>query len=521
MNHWAMAVVNIDKQTLSLYDSMREQVNGRGGVYLQNLLNYLEAEAGEGSSSRPIYPGRPSQEMREPPKEIIPFASLNQEVKLHTVENAWKPVVGAKKPVESGQDEEAKTVLLLKNFRGFLNKITPQKYDVIEGKIKELTIDTEDRLEKVMNLVFDKAVAEPAFCKQYAQLCQHLGLRHVTKLVVNKEGQEVEEKVEFRRLLIQKCQQGFERAIYEGIDVVGRMEDIEECINEVKKRQLEHELEEEKRRARQKSLGNMKLIGELYRLQILKAVIMVNCIHKLISEIGDNNLECLCTLLRTIGQQLEIETQDTLNSDSLGRYFTRLNTIVNSPELGKTISVRVKFLIKDILDLKSNKWQGPPQPVMSIPSHLQAIGVSHSQNAAPQAGAAAGSGAAGPGSSAGQMMHPSGGQMVQNQANQPQPQSYQNVPPQQAIRTAFGSQQPVAQNRPVMLIPSHVQAISVSHSNHTDHVTLFFVSLVACDVSIASRSECRCPATSPSPLIVMMCACAVIASARRQHVIPL
>ena len=44
MNHWAMAVVNIDKQTLSLYDSMREKVNGRGGVYLQNLLNYLKAE---------------------------------------------------------------------------------------------------------------------------------------------------------------------------------------------------------------------------------------------------------------------------------------------------------------------------------------------------------------------------------------------------------------------------------------------------------------------------------------------
>ena len=329
--------------------------------------------ARSGSSSRPIYPGRPSQEMRGPPKKIIPSASLNQDVKLHTVENAWKPEVGAKKPVESGQDEEAKTVLLLKNFRGFLNKITPQKYDVIEGKIKELTIDTEDRLEKVLNLVFDKAVDEPAFCKQYAQLCQHLGSRHVTKLVVNKEGQEVEEKVEFRRLLIQKCQQEFERDIYEGIDVVGRMEDIEECINEEKKRQLEHELEEEKRRARLKSLGNMKLIGELYRLQMLKAVIMVNCIHKLISEIEDDNLECLCTLLRTIGQQLEIETQDKQNSDVLGKYFTRLNTIVNSPELGKTISVRVKCLIKDILDLKSNKWQGRGIHKENVPKTIDQI----------------------------------------------------------------------------------------------------------------------------------------------------
>lgn len=324
-----------------------------------------------GSSSRPMnaYGGRPSQELRNPPKKIIPAPTLTQDVKLHTTENAWKPDVGAKK--EDALDEETMTNALLKNFRGLLNKITPQKYDVIEGKIKELVIDTEDRLEKVLNLVFDKAVDEPNFCKQYAHLCQHLGSRHVTKIVV-KDGVETEEKVEFRRLLIQKCQSEFERDIYEGIDVENRQEDIDECLNEEKKRALAHELDEEKRRARQKSLGNMKLIGELYRLQMLKAVIMVNCIHKLISEIEDDNLECLCTLLRTIGQQLEIETQDK-QPEVLAKYFQRLNAIVTSPELGKGISARVKCLIKDILDLKKNNWQGRGIHKENVPKTIDQI----------------------------------------------------------------------------------------------------------------------------------------------------
>ena len=339
----------------------RGQVSGMNVDFLPNFLTQGPRGASSGRAGGPNqrpahtgYMGRPSQDMRGPPKKIIPSASLNQDVKLHTVENAWKPDVGAKKA--DALDEEAKTTLLLKNFRGFLNKITPQKYDVIEGKIKELTIDTEDRLERVLNLVFDKAVDEPAFCKQYATLCQHLGSRHVTKVSL-KDGVEVEEKVEFRRLLIQKCQHEFERDIYEGIDVKGREQEIADCADPEKKRVLEHEFDEEKRRARKKSLGNMKLIGELYRLKMLKAVIMVNCIHKLISEIEDDNLECLCTLLRTIGQQLEDETQEK-QKDVLVKYFVRLNTIVSNQAIGgKTISARVKCLIKDIIDLRTNKWQ--------------------------------------------------------------------------------------------------------------------------------------------------------------------
>lgn len=92
-----------------------------------------------------------------------------------------------------------------------------------QPQIDEVIIGTEDRLEKVLDMVFDKAMAEPVFCKLCAQ---HLGSRYVTKKVV-KDGQEVVVKVEFRRLLIQKKKES--RRIYEGIEIAGRVEEVPRC----------------------------------------------------------------------------------------------------------------------------------------------------------------------------------------------------------------------------------------------------------------------------------------------------
>jgi translation initiation factor 4G len=339
-------------------------------AFLPNFagMRGLPGMTGASGASRSIrqsgnqpYSGRASQDMRNQPRKIIPSPSLSQDVKLHTTENAWKPEVGAKKPVSSEEEtEEIVTKELLKRFRGYLNKITPQKYDVIEGKIRELEINTEDRLKRVLDLVFDKAVDEPAFCIQYATLCRYLGTVKVTKK--NDNGEDV--VVEFRRLLITRCQQEFEKNVYEGIDIEGRKAAIASCEDTDKKKVLEAELDEDKRRARKKSLGNMKLVGELYRLNMLKGFIMLNCVHKLCSEVEDETLECLCILLKTIGQKLETEMQanaakkQTTNPTAaadLEQYFKRMRTIV--ADKSSSVSARVRFLLQDIIDMRDNNWQ--------------------------------------------------------------------------------------------------------------------------------------------------------------------
>ena len=318
-----------------------------------------------------LYSGRYSLDARTA-KKVIPAPPLLQDVKLHTTENAWKPELKKKSAAEVDSDE-AKTNELLKTFRGYLNKITPQKYDVIESKIKELTIDSEDRLIKVLNLIFDKAVDEPAFCVQYANLCNYLNTLKVPK--VNEKGES--EIVGFWRLLLTKCQEQFERDIYADVDVEGKTQVILDCDDVEKRRILEAELEEDKRRARKKSLGNMKLIGELYRLNMLNVKIMISCVQRLLFPIEEENIECLCTLLRTIGAKLEADCKEKQQSVHLDRFFNQLKSIADDIKNRKSeaakLSSRVRFLILDVLDMRKNSWQERSIQLEDRPKTIQEI----------------------------------------------------------------------------------------------------------------------------------------------------
>lgn len=73
------------------------------------------------------------------------------------------------------------------------------------------------------------------------------------------------------------------------------------------KQRLTEELEEAKDKARRRSNGNIKFIGELFKLKMLTEVIMHDCIVKLLKNHDEESLECLCRLLSTIGKDLDFE----------------------------------------------------------------------------------------------------------------------------------------------------------------------------------------------------------------------
>lgn len=73
------------------------------------------------------------------------------------------------------------------------------------------------------------------------------------------------------------------------------------------KERLQEELEEAKNKARRRSTGNIKFIGELFKLRMLTEAIMHDCVVKLLKNHDDESLECLCRLLTTIGKDLDFE----------------------------------------------------------------------------------------------------------------------------------------------------------------------------------------------------------------------
>ena len=48
-----------------------------------------------------------------------------------------------------------------------------------------------------------------------------------------------------------------------------------------------------------------RFIGELFKLKMLTENIMHDCVFKLLRSRDEENLECLCRLLTTIGKELE------------------------------------------------------------------------------------------------------------------------------------------------------------------------------------------------------------------------
>lgn len=99
--------------------------------------------------------------------------SLSDDIQLNKAEKAWKPA--AKKSRADEDDSEAlKTQELFRRVRSVLNKLTPQMFQQLMKQVTELTIDTEERLKGVIDLIFEKAISEPNFSVAYANMCRCL-----------------------------------------------------------------------------------------------------------------------------------------------------------------------------------------------------------------------------------------------------------------------------------------------------------------------------------------------------------
>lgn len=72
---------------------------------------------------------------------------------------------------------------LFRKVRSILNKLTPQKFSQLMKQVTDLTIDTEERLKGVIDLVFEKAIDEPSFSVAYGNMCLCLAEVKLQRLI--------------------------------------------------------------------------------------------------------------------------------------------------------------------------------------------------------------------------------------------------------------------------------------------------------------------------------------------------
>jgi hypothetical protein len=151
--------------------------------------------------------------------------------------------------------------------------------------------------------------------------------------LINKEQASKEPKVmtiDFRKILLNRCQREFEQSFQKKLPTIDPSLPPEE--------KAEQELKIAK--IRQRNLGNVKFIGDLFRNKMLsEKVIHRDCIQQLIQDqSNEDNLEYLCLLLSTIGEQLDHEKAKHV----MDQYFDKLKLLSQN----KSLTSRIRFKIQ-------------------------------------------------------------------------------------------------------------------------------------------------------------------------------
>ncbi|GAU43850.1 hypothetical protein TSUD_174680 [Trifolium subterraneum] len=242
----------------------------------------------------------------------------------------------AEKKYEVGKvtdEEQAKQ----RQLKGILNKLTPQNFEKLFEQVKAVNIDNVVTLTGVISQIFEKALMEPTFCEMYANFCFHLA-------AALPDLSQDNEKITFKRLLLNKCQEEFERG--------EREQEEANKADEGEVKQSDEEREAKRSKARRRMLGNIRLIGELYKKKMLTERIMHECIKKLLGQCqnpDEEDIEALCKLMSTIGEMIDHPKA----KEHMDVYFERIKLLSNNMHL----SSRVRFMLKDTIDLRKNRWQ--------------------------------------------------------------------------------------------------------------------------------------------------------------------
>ncbi|XP_049294273.1 uncharacterized protein DDB_G0283357 [Anopheles funestus] len=188
----------------------------------------------------------------------------------------------------------------------------------------------------------------------YAQLCKRIQKELETDIDKSKSST-------FLQILLNVCRDKFEN----------RVQYSEKIINS--ESTLTDDLEEKKNVAKQKILGNVKFIGELYKLGMLVEAHL----HKMLRSLFTNkssssteknceDMECLAQLIRTCGKNLDTE----LGKQLMDQYFERMEKYSQSQSM---FPPRIRFMLRDLIELRKNNWTPRKVALVEGPAPIQEL----------------------------------------------------------------------------------------------------------------------------------------------------
>jgi len=265
----------------------------------------------------PLWPTRtPSMPPAAPPVE--------KTVSPPEEKTSWAALAQARRKA-AAEDVE---VAVVRQARGILNKLTVANFERLYTQLVECGICTATQLEAVIMEIFEKATIQHGFLRMYVELCVRLN-NHFEKQPI--------EGANFRKLLVAACQRTFEQNIRTQPEV-----DANLCYED----RYEVEL-----KFKTRMLGNLRFVGELLVRKLLAGKILLAVSEELLS-VGDGaSIEAAATLLSVAGPAFDRKSWVFL--PRLHAIFTMMRCMSKD----KAIPMRVRCILKDLIDLREAGWQ--------------------------------------------------------------------------------------------------------------------------------------------------------------------
>lgn len=206
------------------------------------------------------------------------------------------------------QDGEEK---LYSDFTGILNKISKNNWKELAIEIKELNIDSDEHLIKLVELIFSKAISEPKFTNLYIKM-----------------SNELMDLDNFKSHLLRKCQNSFGCAIM-----------MDKLIEETENSEFKF---------KEHITGCMVFIGELYNNGMLEDKIISSCLLRILMSINLKKayaIDNLCSLIKVVGKKFSKNSLKDMN-----KYIEQVEDLIHSD-----IDIKDKFALMDIIDCKNKQ----------------------------------------------------------------------------------------------------------------------------------------------------------------------
>lgn len=270
-----------------------------------------------------------SQPAKRPATTDVPAAKLVRSA------NAWQP----------NRKAASAMAALEKTTNGLLNKLTVENFEILATKLVNIDLSDTESVAFFTGLVYEKAVMEPHFSAVYAALCLFI----VRNLPSTQHWQISDSKCSvFQSILIKMCQTEFARPVKWAIPQERVDADMTSIIEMEQIAQREYDL----KMAKVRSLGNTKLIGELYNQGLITEAAVHSCISSRFPAANESfqeeGIEHACVMLSSVGRKLEAQDQ----RGYVGSYF---KAMVNLRKLSELPS-RLSFMLKDLIELHANRW---------------------------------------------------------------------------------------------------------------------------------------------------------------------